>query len=39
MSILKKLCVASGRGVASAKLCNKVLEKYLRGLDLMLRHC
>ena len=39
MSILKKLCVASGRGVASAKLSNKVLEKYLRGLDLMLSHC
>ena len=36
MSLIKTLAVASGRGVSSAKLIDKVVEKYLRGLDLLL---
>ena len=38
MSIVKSLTVASSRGVDATKLFNKVAEKYLRGLDLLLLH-
>ena len=38
VQVLKNLCQSSQRGVAPAKLANKVLEKYLRGLDLLLPH-
>ena len=36
MSLIKSLTVASGRGVSSAKLIDKVIAKYLRGLVLLL---
>ena len=36
MSLIKTLTVASGRGVSSAKLIDKVIAKYLRGLDLLM---
>ena len=36
MSVVKHLCVGSSRGVDSAKLVDKVVAKYLRGLDLFL---
>ena len=36
MSVLKTLCRGSNRGVDSAKLVDKVVGKYLRGLDLLL---
>ena len=36
MHVVKVLCMASARGVDSAKLINKVLEKYLQGLDILL---
>ena len=39
MSLIKKLCMSSSRGVESAKLMEKVLPKYLRGLDILLKHC
>ena len=32
MAVVKSLCVASGRGVASSMLINKVVAKYLRGV-------
>ena len=38
MSLLKSLCISSSRGVDSAFLVKKVNEKYLRGLDLLMRH-
>ena len=37
MALVKRLCVGSSRGVASAQLCTKVVGKYLRGLDIMLQ--
>ena len=37
MSVIKSLCTASGRGVGSALLIDKVVPKYLRGLDILLR--
>ena len=37
MSLMKTLCAGSHRGVAPAALVNKVIDKYLRGLDLVLR--
>ena len=39
MSIVKTLCVSSHRRVESAKLLDKVMPKYLLGLDLILKHC
>ena len=36
MSLIKSLAIASSRGMASALLINKVVEKYLRGLDLLM---
>ena len=36
MSLVKSLSVASSRGLSSAKLIDKVVEKYLRGLDVLL---
>ena len=39
MSIIKTLCVGSQRGVESAKLIDKVMPKYLQGLDFLLQHC
>ena len=36
MSLVKVLCIASARGVDSAKLVNKVISKYLLGLDILL---
>ena len=39
MSLIKKLCGASNRGVESAKLIDKIIPKYLLGLDLLLKNC
>ena len=36
MSLVKSLAVGSSRGLSSAKLIDKVVVKYLRGLDLLL---
>ena len=36
MSVIKTLCIGSMRGTNSAKLIDKVVEKYLRGLDLIM---
>ena len=38
MSVLKTLVAGSSRGVESAKLIDKVVPKYCRGLDLLLKH-
>ena len=38
MSVLKTLVAGSHRGVESAKLIDKVVPKYVRGLDLLLQH-
>ena len=38
MRLVKTLSVASNRGVDPGNLVNKVVEKYLRGLDLLLKH-
>ena len=35
VSLVKTLAVANSRGLSSAKLIDKVVEKYLRGLDLL----
>ena len=37
MGVVKTLTVASSRGIETAKLFDKVLEKYLRGLDFLLK--
>ena len=37
MSLLKNLAIASGRGRLSAKLIEKVVQGYLKGLDLLLQ--
>ena len=37
MSLLKSLAMASGRGRSSAKLIDKIVDRYLRGLDLLLQ--
>ena len=39
MSVVKSLCMGSNRGLESAKLTEKVIPKYLLGLDLVLQHC
>ena len=36
MGLVKSLCISSARGVDSAKLINKVIEKYLKGLDILM---
>ena len=36
MSVVKSLCTGSSRGVNSTKLVDKVVCKYLRGLDIFL---
>ena len=36
MSLIKNLAGASSRGMASSKLMNKVMAKYIRGLDFLL---
>ena len=37
MGVVKTLAVASSRGIDTAKLFDKVVAKYLRGLDFLLR--
>ena len=39
MALVKRLCQGSNRGIESAKLTEKVIPKYLRGLDLIFKHC
>ena len=36
MSLVKNLAKASGRGISSSKMINKIVQRYLRGLDLLL---
>ena len=36
LSLIKTLCIGSSRGTDGVTLTGKVIEKYLRGLDLML---
>ena len=38
MSLVKTLCQGSSRGADGARLIDKVNEKYLRGLDLLMRN-
>ena len=37
MSVIKTLAVGSSRGIESAKLSEKMMPKYIRGLDLLMR--
>ena len=39
MAIIKSLCVGSSRAVDTTKLVDKVVAKYIRGLDFfMIQH-
>ena len=38
MGVVKSLAIASNRGIDSAKLVDKILAKYIQGLDLLLKH-